>query len=86
MERPSPSSLAWIGLAAGVGAYEATCPRGETLSEGVHRGLESKYRHLIQLGIGVTALHLARVLPPQVDPYHGLTVLKEAALERTHRG
>jgi hypothetical protein len=58
----------WVALAAGVAAYDLLCPPGETLSEGCDRGLETN--RALTLGIiGVTALHLANVLPPQLDPF-----------------
>lgn len=76
------SKLAWGGLIAGVAAYDIFCPAGETLSEGIDRGLETKYRHLITLGIGITALHLVNVLPPAIDPLHQLTQIKALRKDR----
>lgn len=76
MDRPKPAALAWGALIGGVAAYDLFCPKGETLSEGADRGLESKYKHLVRLGIGVTALHLVNVLPDALDPLHQLTRLK----------
>jgi hypothetical protein len=76
------SKLAWAGLVAGVAAYDLLCPPGETLSEGIDRGLESKYRHVIALGVGMTALHLVNVLPPAIDPLHQLTRLKSLRQDR----
>lgn len=67
---------AWIGLAAGVVAYDILCPEGEMLSEGVDRGLEANRTATIA-AVGVTALHLLNVLPPSVDPFSlGLSGLK----------
>ena len=78
MERPKPSTIAWGVLAAGVAAYEIKCPQGETLSEGVDRALENrKFKSIVISGIAVTALHLANVLPEQLDPYHQLFKLKK---------
>lgn len=72
------ANKAWAALGAGVVAYELVCPVGETLSEGVDRALES-HKWLTIAAIGVTALHLANALPPQVDPYHqALKIIKEA--------
>lgn len=71
MERPRPATLAWIGLGLGVAAYDALCPRGETLSEGVDRALEHRTgRYLALGGIAVTAAHLANYLPERFDPFH----------------
>lgn len=79
MERnPLTARRAWLGIAAGVLAYEVVCPEGELLSEGVDRALE-KHRLATLMAIGVTALHLANLLPEQIDPFHrGLQVLKGA--------
>lgn len=72
-----PSHKAWLGLIGGVTAYEIACPTGETLSEGLDELLEHKrWRYMIMAGIGITALHLTNILPPQVDPYHRATSLK----------
>lgn len=76
MERPKTSTLAWGALIGGVAVYDLLCPKGETLSEGADRGLEGKYKNLVRLGIGVTALHLVNVLPDSLDPLHQLTRLK----------
>lgn len=78
-----PSEKAWLGLAAGVLAYEVACPSGETLSEGVDGWLEHENRAVrygTHLVIGATALHLANIFTrlnlDAVDPYHQLTRLK----------
>lgn len=82
MEKPRPSTLAWIGLAAGVTAYDVLCPEGETMSERVDTALEGRYRHLVPLGIGIVALHLVNRLPDQIDPLHRLTALKSLRKDR----
>lgn len=64
-----PSSYAWAGLAAGVLVYDVLCPLGETLSEGADRALERRPLLTVAL-IGTTALHLANLLPEQIDPFH----------------
>lgn len=69
MENPLTARRAWAGLAAGVVAYEIACPNGELMSEGVDRALE-KHPVLTMLAIGATALHLANLLPEQIDPFH----------------
>lgn len=68
----SPATKAWIGLAAGIATYEVLCPQGETLSEGVDRAIErNKFTKIATLGaIGITAAHLANLLPKKLDPYH----------------
>lgn len=65
----SQAGKAWAVLGLGVVAYDLTCKQGETLSEGVDRGLESK-PVATTLAIGVTCLHLLNKLPQQVDPFH----------------
>lgn len=71
MEKPRPSTLAWIGLAGGVAIYDALCPPGETMSEAVDRALESRTGRILALGaIAVTSCHLANLLPERYDPFH----------------
>lgn len=71
MERPRPSTLAWVGLATGVAAYDALCPQGETMSEAVDRALETRTGRVLALGaIAVTSCHLANILPERYDPFH----------------
>lgn len=41
------SRLAWIAIGAFVTIYDATCPKGETLSEEVYRQRESKLGRFI---------------------------------------
>lgn len=67
-----PSTKAWIGIGAGVAAYDILSPKGETLSEGVDRALErGKFSRYATLGaIAITAAHLANVLPEKYDPFH----------------
>lgn len=79
MERPRPASLAWGALVTGIVAYDVLCPAGETLSEGVDRALEHDKGKIIALGIiGITAAHLANLLPERIDPFHRATLLKRA--------
>lgn len=64
------SHKAWLGLAAGVTAYEIACKPGETLSEGLDELMEHRYwRYAVGLAVGVTAAHLCNMLPNQYDPY-----------------
>lgn len=82
MEKPKPSTVAWIGLAAGVAAYDIFCPEGETLSEGVDRALETRYKHITAVAVGAVALHLVNKLPNAIDPLHQLTRLKSLRKDR----
>jgi hypothetical protein len=71
-----PAGKAWLGLAAGVLAYDLLCPEGETLSEGVDRGLEN-HRLATGVAIGTVTLHLMNLWPQHVDPLSlGLSGLK----------
>lgn len=69
---------AWLGIIAGVTAYELTCGDGELLSEGVDRAIQ-KHPIAVPLAIGVTALHLANGFEAlgiqKLDPYHQFTEL-----------
>lgn len=77
MERPRSSTLAWATLVAGVTAYDYFCAPGDTMSERVDDWLEKPTTRVLALGaIGITAAHLANVLPERVDPFHRLTSLK----------
>lgn len=79
MELPKPSTMAWCGVAAGVAAYDLLCPQGETMSEAVDRAMEHPVKRIAALGaIAITSLHLANLLPQQVDPFHQLTKFKLA--------
>jgi hypothetical protein len=77
--RRSVAARAWGALALGVTAYEIACPQGETLSEGVDRLMErSPTSRAIALGaIGVTAAHLANLIPEKFDPFHYALIWKE---------
>lgn len=63
-----PSTKAWIGLVAGVAAWDIFCPPGETLSEGYDSFME---RHkLLALGaVAVTGAHLINAIPKNLDPF-----------------
>lgn len=77
VEKPSPAAIAWGVLGVGVIGYDAFCPKGETLSEGVDRALESERGKYLALGaIAITAAHLANLLPERFDPLHHATKLK----------
>lgn len=73
------STGAWVGLGLSVAAWDCLAPKGQTLSEGIDRGLEHSplRRAAILTGIAVTALHLANVLPEKYDPFHYALLWKE---------
>jgi Ca2+/Na+ antiporter len=70
-----PSSVAWGALIGGIVAWDLLCENGETLSERVDAGLNN-HPVATRLAIGMTALHLMNVLPPQIDLIHQLGRLK----------
>lgn len=59
---------AWTAIGLGVVAYELAAPKGQLLSEGVDRALDA-HRALTLGAIGITALHLANLLPGRLDPF-----------------
>lgn len=63
----------WLAVAGLVTAYELACPPGQTLSEGVDRGIE-KHPWLVPAVIGGVALHLMnayeKVGMEKLDPIH----------------
>lgn len=62
---------AWSAIAAGVIAYEASCPPGELLSEAVDRYRAAR-PIATHLAVVYLAAHLLRRWPQRADP---LTVL-----------
>lgn len=75
------SEKAWLGLAAGVTAYEILAPEGELLSEQVDRWLDSPRTRFLAIGaVAVTAAHLLNLFErlgiEDYDPYAKLARLK----------
>jgi hypothetical protein len=76
MERPHnernathAGTIGWLGIAAYVVWFDTT--QSESLSHAYSRGLEnSRSRPFVLAGLGVTALHLLRLIPPAVDPFY----------------
>lgn len=66
----------WIAMGLGILAYELACPQGELLSEGVDKALNA-HPLITRAAIGVTALHLANLIPDTIDPFkRGIDLLK----------
>ena len=68
----STGDRAWLALAAGVIAYELSCPPGQLLSQRVD---DYRARHPV-LTIGLVtylAAHLTRVWPRRADPLYRIT-------------
>jgi len=75
MEREHAGTLGWVGLAAGVVAFDVLAP--ETLSHAVDRALERPYGRYAAIGaIAVTAAHLLNVIPKGYDPFCLLNIEK----------
>jgi len=70
-----PADWAWVALAAGVLAYDATCPTGETLSEGMTRYHRAR-PWLTRIAVGYIVGHLLDWLPEPVDVLHHATRIK----------
>jgi len=61
-------TIGWIGLGAGVLAFDVLAP--ETLTSAYGRYLERPVSRIIAVGaLAVTAAHLVGALPNQVDPF-----------------
>ncbi|MFE2994098.1 hypothetical protein ACFXG4_03655 [Nocardia sp. NPDC059246] len=58
----------WLAVGAAVVGAELIAPPGELLSEGVDRAIQRR-PVMTRTAIAVTALHLANLLPRQVDPF-----------------
>lgn len=72
------AAFAWGALVGGVVAYDLFAPQGETLSEGVDRALESRFKYVAMGAIAVTAAHLINAIPEQLDPIHrGVQFIRE---------
>lgn len=63
------AARAWAVLGASVALYEVLCPKDEMLSHGVDKALE-KHPVAVTAAIGYTALHLANLLPTELDLFH----------------
>ena len=70
-----PGDWAWLGLLAGVTAYElhAIYRDGELLSEAADRHRD-RHPILVHAVVAYLAAHLTRRIPARVDPLHQLAV------------
>ena len=76
--RMSSATRAWGALALSIVAYEIACPKGETLSEGVDRLMETKSGKALAIGaVGLTAAHLINAIPQKFDPFHYALLWKD---------
>lgn len=81
VERLRPKRTAEKAIILGLGAvaaYEVLCPKGETISEGVDRIMESKVGKVaVHALIWTTALHLTNLMPEKYDWLHRLASFKD---------
>lgn len=68
------SDGAWMALGGAIIAYEASSTYEELLSCAVDRYLVA-HPWLTRTVIALTALHLANLCPPFIDPFHGFGLL-----------
>ena len=69
---------AWGALALSVVVYEIACPKGETLSEGIDRLMETRKGKALAIGaVGLTASHLINAIPEKFDPFHYALLWKD---------
>jgi hypothetical protein len=61
----------WLGLAAGVAAFDALAP--ETMSSAFNRGMQNPYSRYLVLGAwAITTAHLLQLIPHEpveLDPF-----------------
>jgi hypothetical protein len=66
----SPGAKAALGLWAAALTWDAFCPEGQTISQAIERGLNSKRTEIpVTLAIMVTAAHLLRAVDARYDLY-----------------
>jgi len=78
-------NLAWAGLALGVAAWDVWAMRTghETMTAACHRHMENPMKRAVILGaIGLTALHLAKAIPRELDVYYGFKPLQESPVQQ----
>ena len=74
---------AWAVLVAGIAVYEALCPEGHLLTDGIRSAQRTALGHVATSGAVIaTAAHLVGVLPPAVDPFTQVTRLKRSRYVR----
>lgn len=69
------SKRMWAAIGLGVLAYELSAPSDSNSLGGADRSLV-KYPIITRAAIGITALHLANLLPDRFDPFSALARLK----------
>lgn len=69
-----PADRAWVQMAAFIAVWDATCPSGQTLSEGF-RGYARHRPLLTTTVVGYLLAHLYGILPQRYDVLHRLAGL-----------
>jgi len=66
----SPGAKFGLGLYGAALVWDAFCPKGQTVSEAVQRGLDDKRTEpVVTVLILATVAHLLRMVGPQYDPF-----------------
>lgn len=80
MERPRPSTVAWISAPLLVYAYDKFAPAGEMMSERADEWNENRLkRFLLGAGMGILTCHLLNLFPEGKDPLAYLIPPKETS-------
>ena len=83
MNKLHQSGYGWIGLTAGIVAYEVLCDPGETLSEAVDRYMTSRLgKAACFAATTLTAAHILNLIPEKYDPFVGSLAWKQNRLEK----
>ncbi len=85
MEKPRPSTVAVGAIVGSALIYDVFAPHGETFSERFDPLIEQGgwKRAATRLAIGVTACHLANLIPERADPFHYALLWKKVKEELT---
>ncbi len=86
MERPRPSTLAWLAVPVAVAAYDKFCPPDEMMSERFDEWMEHPAKRIFALAaLGTVALHLANAIPEKYDWVAHVLPPKERPDENTFK-
>lgn len=77
MELPRPSTVAWGAVVGGIAMYDMLCPPGEQMSERADEWMEHPVkRRLLEIGMGVVALHVCNHISPKYDAIHHMATIR----------
>lgn len=81
IERPRPSTVAWVALMGSVAVYDYFCPEGEQLSERADEWVEHPLKNVaFSAAVGAFALHLTNQIKPEWDIVHRVACFKPKSL------